>query len=872
MKHPHIRTGRSLVGLTLILFGLSAYGCGDSATVTEPASLGNLSVSEGTLTPRFSPDTTSYTVQLSTDVSTTTITATPRVAGDTIRINNQPVSSQAITLDSPGAEESVNIVVTETGTGGTSRSYTVRVKRAPLAGDNSLINLTVTPGALAPPFDKNLLNYTVSVDNNIGRITVTPTLSDPLATMTVNGQAAGSGQPHPVDLKGGGQVTPVTITVTAQNGSTKSYEVTVSRGASRNNNLSGLTVSSGSLDPSFRADRTAYTVNVGSGVSSVTVRPTLADTSATMTVNGQTTTSAQSQTFQLNNPGSPTIITIIVIAQDGSPKAYSVAINRAGNNNLSALTVSSGSLDPSFRADRTAYTVNVGSGVSSVTVRPTLADTSATMTVNGQAATSGQSQTIGLNNPGLPSTVTIIVFASNQAPKQYTVTINRAALSGNNNLSALTVSPGTLSPTFSASTSSYTVNVGSTVTSVTVTARLQDTNATMTIEGQGTNSGQSRSISLGEAGTNTVIDILVTAPNGTPKAYTVTVNKAALSGNNNLSALTVSPGTLDPSFRADRTAYTVNVGSTVTSVTVTARLQDTNATMTIEGQGTNSGQSRSISLGEAGTNTVIDILVTAPNGTAKAHTLTVNKAALGANNNLSALTVSPGTFDSPFNANDLSYIVTVDSAVGNVTVSATKADSNATMALGSVTVPPGTASGQANFPLNGAGGENTAISVTVTAQNGVAINTYTISVFRPATPTPPAKPAIAPDLLTADDSCPLRTDLTGPPTGTNADCAVDDQGIPFGTRDDNFTTVTTPRFTIPQPASGHTPNLYVDGNKVGSNFNAANNTLQPTTPLSGNNNGIPHSITSTVTNTATNLESQQSDPLPVTISTGQTGT
>lgn len=124
--------------MVLILFGLSAYGCGDSATVTEPASLGNLSVSEGTLTPRFSPDTTSYTVQLSTDVSNTTITATPRVAGDTIRIDNQLTSTQTIDLDAPGTEKSVNIVVTETGTGGTSKSYTVRVKRAPLAGDNSL--------------------------------------------------------------------------------------------------------------------------------------------------------------------------------------------------------------------------------------------------------------------------------------------------------------------------------------------------------------------------------------------------------------------------------------------------------------------------------------------------------------------------------------------------------------------------------------------------------------------------------------------------------------------------------------------------------------------------------------------------------------
>jgi hypothetical protein len=49
----------------------------------------------------------------------------------------------------------------------------------------------------------------------------------------------------------------------------------------------------------------------------------------------------------------------------------------------------------------------------------------------------------------------------------------------------------------------------------------------MTIEGQGTSSGQNRSISLGAAGTSTDIDILVTAPSGSQRTYTVTVNRAA---------------------------------------------------------------------------------------------------------------------------------------------------------------------------------------------------------------------------------------------------------------------------------------------------------------------------------------------------------
>lgn len=75
---------------------------------------------------------------------------------------------------------------------------------------------------------------------------------------------------------------------------------------------------------------------------------------------------------------------------------------------------------------------------------------------------------------------------------------------------------------------SNTVNVATDITSVTVTATLQDTNATMTINGQGTSSGvASAPITLGEQGSNTNIPIVVIAPNENRRNYTITVNRAA---------------------------------------------------------------------------------------------------------------------------------------------------------------------------------------------------------------------------------------------------------------------------------------------------------------------------------------------------------
>ncbi len=173
-----------------------------------------------------------------------------------------------------------------------------------------------------------------------------------------------------------------------------------------------------------------------------------------------------------------------------------------------------------------------------------------------------------------------------------------------------------------------------------MTAQAQDAGATVSINNQTTTS---LSVTLGAAGTNTLVTIVVTAPNVTQKTYTVLVNRAALGGNNNLQSLTVSPGGLNETFNANTTNYTVNVTSGVGSVTVTASLQDANASMMVNGQGTSSGQARSISLQPAGSNTTITIVVTAPNGSQKTYQVTVNRAALGGNNNLQSLTVSSGT-------------------------------------------------------------------------------------------------------------------------------------------------------------------------------------------------------------------------------------
>ena len=137
-----------------------------------------------------------------------------------------------------------------------------------------------------------------------------------------------------------------------------------------------------------------------------------------------------------------------------------------------------------------------------------------------------------------------------------------APLSSDNNLSALTLSEARLNPSFSSSTTDYTVAVGHTVIQTTVTATINDASASLTFvrpsDADSTTDGHQAALSVGE----TEVVIEVTSALGGVKTYTVTVTRTEAD-----TALT--PATSDPStsFSAEA-VYTVTFrGEWTTDVT-----------------------------------------------------------------------------------------------------------------------------------------------------------------------------------------------------------------------------------------------------------------------------------------------------------------
>ncbi|MDH4083121.1 MAG: cadherin-like beta sandwich domain-containing protein [Nitrospira sp.] len=489
--------------------------------------------------------------------------------------------------------------------------------------------------------------------------------------------------------------------------------------------LRNLTVTPGTLTPAFNGATTQYSVDLSNNVTTTTVTAQPAVSGDTVTINGQTSTSL---VITLGPAGSTTPVSIVVSESGSNSRTYTVLLNRAeltGDNSLQQLSISSGTLDPAFDPNTLNYTVNVASSITSIRVTPTAQDPAATLRVNGQAATSGQALTIPLSDPGQSTVVSIVVTAQNGTPQQYTLVVSRAALGGNNNLQRLSVSPGSLSPSFSASRTSYSISVGGRVESITVTAAPEDTNANLTIEGQDTGS---RAISLPPGPSRTEVEVVVTAPNGIPKTYFITVNREALSADNNLDTLSVSPGTLDPAFSSGTTQYTVEVATRVTAVTVAATKSDPNAL--ISGDIPNQGQA-TIQLDGPGTSKLVRITVAAPNGTSKTYNITVKRLAPSTDANLFDLRVNSGTLNPGFRSGELNYTVDVASAADSITVSATKSDPDARMsALGRTIANPGIPTGSVTVPLGL--GTSTSIEISVVAEDQVSTRTYTINVNRPS--------------------------------------------------------------------------------------------------------------------------------------------
>ena len=190
--------------------------------------------------------------------------------------------------------------------------------------------MAISTGTLSPTFSPVLTTYTVGPSPLYSTVTVTPTTAEGHATVVVNGTPTASGVASaPIALAVG--ATPVTIIVTAQNGTTKkTTTITFNRNGASPTDLSSLVVSTGSLSPGFTPVVTTFAVGPGALASSVTITATLALGASTLAINGTPVVSG-TPSAPIPLPIGVTPVTVVVTAPDTvTQKTTTIVFNRGG--------------------------------------------------------------------------------------------------------------------------------------------------------------------------------------------------------------------------------------------------------------------------------------------------------------------------------------------------------------------------------------------------------------------------------------------------------------------------------------------------------------------------------------------------------------
>jgi len=141
-----------------------------------------------------------------------------------------------------------------------TRALPIKASVASGSSDATLASLSVTSASLSPAFSSGTYSYTSTVAHSVSSMRVTPTINESHATISVNGTPVASGsQSGSISLNTGSNT--ISVLVTAQNGATQTYVLTITRNASgvfHSSIVAGV--------PTQVSDRAAYSGEVATDV------------------------------------------------------------------------------------------------------------------------------------------------------------------------------------------------------------------------------------------------------------------------------------------------------------------------------------------------------------------------------------------------------------------------------------------------------------------------------------------------------------------------------------------------------------------------------------------------------------------------------
>ena len=645
--------------------------------------------------------------------------------------------------------------------------------------DATLSGLTVSGVTLDPTFDSDTMDYSARVGAGTNKVTVTATLENSQATVTISPSDQDSGTPGDQVLLRGGANTVIRVMVRSEDRTvTETYTITIYQvrtTPSGNDNLSSLSLSGVTLSPSFSSSRTMYRGRAAYGTEETTLSyrkdigamAVIQDVNDSALADADTDASGHQVALAV---GAVTEVNVVVTAEDGGEpaKTYTVMIYRenlvkSDNATLGTFTLNAGAADGTalnqtdnnfdFATTMMSYpNVRVGNGVRAVTVAATTAHAGAVeMLRPSDQDTEIDGHQVNLT-AGAKTDITVGVTAEDGSAETYTATVyrERRVMSDDADLLALSLSDLTLSPAFASDKISYMARAtyGTDETTVSYTpdigamVAIQDGNDAALADNDMAASGHQVAL---DAGDTTTIAVVVTAEDdGTTKTYTITVYRENLVRSDDPSlatanGLTLADGTtpITFDFAPVNKSYNVRVANGVDAVTVAANTTHMGAMAVITPSDQDSLTDGHQVLLAAGAKTNIMVEVTAEDGSATdTYNITVyrNRRVPVDDADLLGLSLSDVTLSPEFASNKTSYMARAEYSTDKVTVS-TMTDVGATVARSAVTDGGSPVTEDADADASGyqvvlTAGSNTVITVTVTAENTTTTKPYTVTVYR----------------------------------------------------------------------------------------------------------------------------------------------
>jgi len=388
-------------------------------------------------TPTFGPTVGSYEAEVPFATKSFQVTARaedPRASAISINGTRAGTGQASAPVDF-SVGDSVEVVVEVVAEDQQSRQeYRITIFRGEPDRNSNLSALTIQGSTLDQVFRIDRRSYGAEVPFSAQQVSVVAQSESQFSMVRVNDVATDEAGAVTVPLDSVQKQT-IDVVVTAEDGSTSMYTVSITRAAADTSvALANITTSAGELSPAFSPGETFYSVTLPQDQSAITVG---AQAASRLTVVEVHTDSAAARegtergTRQLSlniAEGEQAQIIITLTAESGATRDYRIAVRRdIGIDSvvLTELTMIGGALTPAFDPQVTAYTTSVGADVEVIQVSATPLDGSVELFV-GEQRYAGQPAIIDiLLYAGVTVKTPITLRAPNGLERVYTVAVER---------------------------------------------------------------------------------------------------------------------------------------------------------------------------------------------------------------------------------------------------------------------------------------------------------------------------------------------------------------------------------------------------------------------------------------------------------------